>query len=85
LCPLLFECCKFTDQDKELLPDATENSEESGFFTTLRKSAGFTIERFSKIYLDDVFHILREDLETALKSQQVELIEPAVFVLGAIS
>lgn len=85
ICPLLFECCKFTDYDKELLPDATENSEESGFFTTLRKSAGFTIERFSKIYLDDVFHILREDLETALKSQQVELIEPAVFVLGAIS
>jgi hypothetical protein len=48
--------------------DEEEDSEENGFYTTLRKSAGFTIERFSKIYYDEIFYILLSHLENALKS-----------------
>jgi hypothetical protein len=52
---------------------------------TLRKSAAFTLERFSKIYHGDVFYILHEPLENALKSHQIDLMEPAILILGAIS
>ncbi|CDW78644.1 transportin-1 isoform 1 [Stylonychia lemnae] len=59
--------------------------DDDEYFTTLRKSSAFTIERYSKTYHDDTFFILLPYFETAMKSQNPDQIEPAILVLGAIS
>mmetsp|Transcript_40514 Transcript_40514/g.39022 ORF Transcript_40514/g.39022 Transcript_40514/m.39022 type:complete len:290 (-) Transcript_40514:1483-2352(-) len=41
---------------------------EQESFTTLRKSAAFALERFSKIYHEEVFFILNSHLESYLKN-----------------
>jgi len=48
------------DEDYEVLEDE--------YFTTLRKSSAFTIERYSKLFHDDVFFILLPLLEGSMKS-----------------
>lgn len=67
---------------------------ESEAFTTLRKSAAFTLEKFSskniklinlEIYHEEVFFILNSHLEQNLKSQQWEIKEQAILALFAIS
>lgn len=51
LCPLLLDCARYTDYDRQLLAVHEEEQEEEDFennnITTLRKSSAFTIERFS--------------------------------------
>jgi len=62
-----------------------DENENLSSLTTLRRSAAFTVERFSKIYHNDIFIELKDPLESALKSQQIELMEPAILILGTIS
>eukprot|EP00347_Sterkiella_histriomuscorum_P007650 403348104 len=76
------------NQSQDNFAEGEEEDYEIGddeYFTTLRKSSAFTIERYSKIYHDECFFMLLPHLETAMKSQNPDLIEPAILVLGAIS
>lgn len=62
LCPLLLDCCKFTEFDRLIMQSNNqgdeEDSENLSSLTTLRRSAAFTVGRFSKIYHNDIFYIL---------------------------
>ncbi len=61
-----------------------EDGADTGL-TTLRKSSGFTLERYSKMFKDEVFFILYPCLDEALRTDDPLAKEAAIMVLGAIS
>lgn len=71
LCPLLLDCCKFTEYDRQMLPTTSgtngtvpeeqqEDEDYESSFTTLRKSSAFTMERLSsKLIFYEYYEIQR--------------------------
>ena len=62
---------KNTNSDPQRLNDNEEEDYEvveDEYFTTLRKSSAFTLQRYSMIFHEDIFFILLPMLEAAMKS-----------------
>ena len=59
-----------TDKKDEIEENGEDEDYEIGEqenFTTLRKSSGFCLERFSKIFKDDMFYVMQPHFELYLQ------------------
>lgn len=73
------------EEDEEEGEENFEIELSSAGSTTLRKIAGFTLQKLTENFHQEIFIVLQQYIENGMASGKNELIEPSILVLGIIA